>query len=101
MMSSIQDSSSKEVIARNPSIMRASIPKKISPKDYDESSFVNSEALSSESTSSQLDSSPSQKKKLPSRTVNMVELSYGDFQVLQFPYVDGVPFCAIASLELD
>ena len=28
------------------------------------------------------------KKKIPSRTVNMVELSYGDFQVLQFPYVD-------------
>ena len=42
-----------------------------------------SSAVSSESVSS---SEP--KKKLPSRTVNMVELSYGDFQVLQFPYVD-------------
>ena len=61
--------------------MRASIPKK--QIDYDQSSFVNSEAVSSESVSS---SEP--KKKLPSRTVNMVELSYGDFQVLQFPYVD-------------
>ena len=63
------------------SVMRASIPKK--QIDYDQSSFVNSEAVSSESVSS---SEP--KKKLPSRTVNMVELSYGDFQVLQFPYVD-------------
>ena len=66
------------------SVMRASIPKKQIIKDYDQSSFVNSEAVSSLSSSS----SSEPKKKLPSRTVNMVELSYGDFQVLQFPYVD-------------
>ena len=65
------------------SVMRSSIPKK--QIDYDQSSFVNSEAVSSESVSS---SSSEPKKKIPSRTVNMVELSYGDFQVLQFPYVD-------------
>ena len=70
----------------NHSVMRASIPKKQIVKDYDQSSFVNSEAVSSESVSSSSEQSP--KKKLPSRTVNMVELSYGDFQVLQFPYVD-------------
>ena len=68
-------------LSNKQSVMRASIPKK--QIDYDQSSFVNSEAVSSESVSS---SEP--KKKLPSRTVNMVELSYGDFQVLQFPYVD-------------